>query len=248
VATIAVGDIHGNLHALSDLLEQVRDEVGEWDTVVFLGDYIDRGADSRGCVDAILSFQRETPARIKCLIGNHEAWLLKTHRDHSSHSWLLGMDGLQTVRSYSLEAEQALLKARRSAGLRLYTAQVELPYHVFFDAVPESHRRFFSELETAFDGPDCICSHAGVNPRSPHPDISDADACIWGAAGFPGEYRGNKTIVYGHWNNAAIDESGAPAPRVVGRTIGIDTISHGVLTAFRMPDRRVFQSRRYAVR
>ena len=113
MATIAIGDIHGNLHALSDLLEQVRDEVGEGDTVVFLGDYIDRGADSRGCVDAILSFQRESPARITCLIGNHEEWLLKTQRDHSSHSWLLGMDGLRTGWSFLCLCKSFAIEASR---------------------------------------------------------------------------------------------------------------------------------------
>jgi serine/threonine protein phosphatase 1 len=46
MATIAVGDVHGNLQALNDVLDQLRDEAGPSDTVVFLGDYIDRGPDS----------------------------------------------------------------------------------------------------------------------------------------------------------------------------------------------------------
>jgi predicted phosphodiesterase len=51
LATIAIGDIHGNLSALNDVLAQLRSEATSDDTVVFLGDYIDRGPDSRGCVD-----------------------------------------------------------------------------------------------------------------------------------------------------------------------------------------------------
>ena len=100
MASIAIGDIHGNLAALLDLLGQLRHEVGEEDVVVFLGDYIDRGHDSRGCIDAILAFRRESPAGVTCLRGNHEDWLLRTQQDYACHSWLLGMEGLDTVRSY----------------------------------------------------------------------------------------------------------------------------------------------------
>jgi hypothetical protein len=52
-------------------------------------------------------------------------------------------------------------------------------------------------------------------------------------------------VVYGHWNDATLDHHGWPAPRVIGNTIGIDTISFGVLTAVRLPDRQVFQSEQY---
>jgi hypothetical protein len=52
--------------------------------------------------------------------------------------------------------------------------------------------------------------------------------------------------VYGHWNNADIDSAGWPRPRVIGNTVGIDTIAHGVLTAIRLPDHEVIQSRRHA--
>ena len=56
MATIAVGDIHGYLGPLRDLLARLRAEVTQDDTVVFLGDYIDRGPDSKGCIDAIRAF------------------------------------------------------------------------------------------------------------------------------------------------------------------------------------------------
>jgi hypothetical protein len=51
--------------------------------------------------------------------------------------------------------------------------------------------------------------------------------------------------VYGHRNNAVVSADGWPSPAILGRTIGIDTISHGVLTAVRLPDGRVFQSARF---
>jgi serine/threonine protein phosphatase 1 len=87
MATVAVGDIHGNLAALRDLLGQLRGEVAEGDVLVFLGDYIDRGPDSAGCVDAIVTFRDESRAEVVCLMGNHEDWLLRTLRDYTYHSW-----------------------------------------------------------------------------------------------------------------------------------------------------------------
>ena len=58
-------------------------------------------------------------------------------------------------------------------------------------------------------------------------------------------YDGPDVIVYGHHNNAAITDRGWPLPAIAGRTIGIDTNSHGVLTAGRLPDGSVFQSARH---
>ena len=72
MATIAIGDIHGNLRALDDLLTRIDREVTKSDTVVFLGDYVDRGPDSRGCIERILDFERSARTRVITLLGNHE--------------------------------------------------------------------------------------------------------------------------------------------------------------------------------
>ena len=242
MATIAIGDIHGNVAALTNLLTRIRDDVGANDTVVFLGDYIDRGPDSRGCVDAILNFRRDIRADVVCLRGNHEDWLLRTQADYSRHSWLFGMDAIDTVRSYSLEAATALRGARSDLGLRLYTGRCELPYHVFFDAMPASHRSFFSELSLCYESPDCLCSHAGVDPAVQGLAGQPPKALVWGHPSFPAEYAGEPPIVYGHFNNAEIGADGWPIPKVIGNTICADTIFHGVLSAVRMPDRQVIQS------
>jgi len=245
MATIAVGDIHGNLAALRDLLDQIRGESGRGDTIVFLGDYIDRGPDSKGCVDAVLEFHRETEAEVVCLLGNHEDWLLRTWHDHRRHSWLLGMRAFDTIRSYSVEAVETLREAIANAGAELYVGHCELPYEVFFDGVPTDHLRFFESLRLSHRNADCVCTHGGVDPRVATFDQQTREALLWGASSFPTGYDGAETLVYGHWNNAVLRDDGWPAPRVVGLTIGIDTIRHGVMTAVRLPDRRVFQSGRH---
>jgi serine/threonine protein phosphatase 1 len=245
MATIAVGDIHGNRAALDDILAQIRGEVVESDTVVFLGDYIDRGPDTRGCVDAILEFQREASAEVVCLMGNHEDWLLRTLHDHGRHSWLLGMEAFDTIRSYSVDAERRLREAASKAGGELYQGQCTLPYEAFFECVPEDHIRFLEGLRPYHQTTDCVCTHAGLDTRVARLQEQTNRTLIWGTATFPDDYQGIEIVVYGHLNNAALNADGWPAPAVLGRTIGVDTIAHGVLTAIRLPDRRVFQSARY---
>jgi serine/threonine protein phosphatase 1 len=244
MATIAVGDIHGNLLVLNDILDQILLEAASSDTIVFLGDYIDRGPDTRQCVDAILHFHGETRAKVVCLLGNHEDWLLRTLHDHSRHSWLLGMEAFDTIRSYSVDAAEALREAASKAGPDLYGGRCALPYEVFFDCVPHDHMRFFESLRLFHQNADGLYSHGGVDPRAARLQDQPREALIWGAGSFPDGYEGAETVVYGHHDNATVSGNGWPTPTIVGRTIGIDTISHGVLTAVRLPDQKVFQSAR----
>lgn len=244
MATISVGDIHGNILALCDILDQLRRDVGGDDTVVFLGDYIDRGPDTRGCIDAILAFRRDVSAEVVCLLGNHEDWLLRTLCDHSRHSWLLGMEAFDTIRSYSADAALVLSEAVSNAGPELYLGNGALPYEVFFNSVPQEHIQFFENLHVYHQTADCVCTHGGLDPRVARLEEQRREALIWGAGSFPNGYEGAEAVVYGHWNNAVLS-AGWPTPVIVGRTIGIDTISHGVLTALRLPDQRVFQSARH---
>lgn len=245
MSTIAIGDIHGHRPALEDLLSKIAGGVTEGDTVVFLGDYLDRGPDSKGCVDAILDFKRWINVEVACLLGNHEDWFLRTRRNYGDHSWLFGMDGLTTISSYSVEAEQVLREAVDGRRSQLYEGRFELPYDAFFDCIPAEHLRFFESLRLYHQTEHCVCAHGGLDPRVARMDEQKRDALIWGAGSFPDGYQGAEVVVYGHWNDATLDAEDWPAPRVIGNTIGIDTISFGVLTAVRLPDRRVFQSERY---
>ena len=245
MSTFAIGDIHGNSAALDDVLDQLSGETGEGDTVVFLGDYIDRGPDTRGCLDRILSFRSASSARIVTLMGNHEEWFLRSVRDHTRHSWLLGMEAFPTIASYSPEAALVLRRAAETAGMALVTELVELPYGAFLDLLPAEHLAFLEALEPYYADDDAVCSHGGMDPRIPATADQPLEVLLWGAGGFPDAYDGGKLAVYGHRNNADITGDGWPRPRVRGRTIGLDTISHGVLTAYTWPEGRIIQSRRY---
>lgn len=245
MATFAIGDIHGNRPALEDVLEQIAGVLTPEDTVVFLGDYIDRGVDSKGCVDRILELRRSTPAEVIALRGNHEDWLLRTSRDFTFHSWILGMDAWETIRSYSPVAAEALVNKAKTMKERLYQDKVPLPYELFFDAVPADHMAFFQALTTYHRTADCLCVHAGFDPQAGPIEQQDPRSHIWGVRGVLEKYSGPEIVVYGHWNNALIREDGWPLPNIDTFTIGVDTSKHGVVTAVQMPERRVFQSAQY---
>ena len=241
MSVIAIGDIHGNSEALKDLLAKVVPEMRRDDTLVFLGDYIDRGPDSRGCVDEIIRLKRESPFTVITLLGNHEQWMLRCLHDPTRHSWLIGMDALETIQNYSEEAARQIAKALDEYGARLFTLRIALPYDVFFNAMPREHLEFFQRLPPYYRERDVLCVHGGVDLEGAI-DPADVNTCVWGPTGFPEEYSGADSVVYGHRNNAIVNDDGSVQPRIgPNKTYGIDTISHGVLTALRLPDGKVFQ-------
>src|SRR5439155_10681315 len=187
MATIAVGDIHGHAAALDELLDQLRSEAGSDDTVVFLGDYFDRGPDARACIDAILQFKSDVRSEVVCLCGNHEDWMLRTLRDSRRHSWLMGMEALDTIRSYSVDAERAIHDAMSGAGLQLFVGSCALPYDLFFAAMPDAHRVFFERLIPAHETDDCVCVHGGLDRRVVRIEDRARDGLLWGSPGFQGQ-------------------------------------------------------------
>jgi len=243
MATLAIGDIHGNLGALEDLLYKVLPELNSDDELVFLGDYIDRGPNTRGCIETILGLKRSLSATVVCLMGNHEDWMLRSYRDPTSHSWIIGMEAFDTITSYSVDAATQIRRAMEAAGMSLVMGKVELPYHLFFDALPPDHLDFFRNLRLYHRTPDVVCVHGGLDPRKGPVEQQSRKALIWGTDDFVEAYDGDDIIVYGHWRNCVIGDDGLPRPRIGnGKTYGIDTIAHGVLTAIRFPGERIFQS------
>ncbi len=93
---IAIGDIHGCLTAFTALIAAI--EPGPADTLVTLGDYIDRGPDSRGVLDSLIILSRS--CRLIPLLGNHEEVLLDALRDISGLRKWLSLGGADTLRSY----------------------------------------------------------------------------------------------------------------------------------------------------
>jgi serine/threonine protein phosphatase 1 len=243
MATIAIGDIHGNRKALQNLLEKLLPEMESGDELVFLGDYIDRGPDTFGCIETILKLQNELDSSVICLMGNHEDWMLRSYRDPEKHSWIVGMEAFETISSYSPDVADQIRSEIELSGIRIITEKLELQYHLFFDALPKVHLDFFLNLKLFYENEHGIFVHGGLDPVVESMREQDRESLLWGKDGFPEDYRGELPIVYGHSNDFIKRNDGSPLPRITnGKTFGIDTISSGVLTAIRLPDYRIFQS------
>ena len=99
--TYTIGDIHGCLTKLIELIELCHADAGNRPAkFIFLGDYIDRGPVSRGVVEFLMSLQQDRPDDVICLMGNHEDMLLAAvDAPDWEESWLRN-GGLQTLQSY----------------------------------------------------------------------------------------------------------------------------------------------------
>jgi serine/threonine protein phosphatase 1 len=99
--TFAVGDVHGCLEKLQRLVEACEAHAGGRPArFVFLGDYIDRGPDSRGVIEFLVRRQQAQPDAVVCLRGNHEQLALDAHADQRAMPAWLRNNGATTQRNY----------------------------------------------------------------------------------------------------------------------------------------------------
>ncbi len=203
----AVGDIHGCRRQLDSMLDLIHRDIAATTrrrhVVVFLGDYVDRGPDSRGVMELLLSNPIES-AELVFLKGNHEDLFLQSLYGadrEEARMWCLGNGGIETEHSYGIsgERDREMFPCRHldfMRGLR--------PYHV--------------------EG-ECLFVHAGIRPGIPLEGQSEHDL-LWIREPFlsSGDSHG-VMVVHGH--------TPAPSPQVRDNRIGIDTgVFHtGTLTA-----------------
>ncbi len=214
----AVGDIHGCADLLDVMHGMIRhdSQIPEFarKVLIYLGDYVDRGPDSKGVVDRILEKPLEG-FETYCLIGNHEDFLVDFLADPEAGPLWLSNGGLATLLSYGVDF-------RPDTGLG--HGRLEELQQQFFDALPSSHLDFYRELQFSHVEGDYFFVHAGVRPGVPLHDQSDEDM-LWIRNEFLDSSDDfGKMIVHGHtisWE-----------PEFRGNRIGIDTgaFASGVLT------------------
>ena len=209
----AVGDIHGRLDLLEDLLGRIdRDSAGAARRLVFLGDYVDRGPDSRGVLERLAALAAAEPTAV-FLKGNHEAAMLDFLDAPADGDAWLSWGGAETLESYGIAPRLTAPPEALAEDLRR--------------ALPPAHGAFLRSLRLSFTAGDYFFVHAGVRPGAALADQKEEDL-LWIRDAFHGakpEDRPAETIVHGHHpTRKPVDE---------GWRIGVDTgaVWTGVLSA-----------------
>ena len=214
--TAVVGDVHGEPERLRAALDQVAD--GR--RVILVGDYVDRGSDSRGVLELLVATRRELAERLVLLRGNHEVTLLE-FLEGAPPDALVRHGGLRTVRSYVHQPEVRV-------------------FEQFRRDFPPQHRELLESTVLCVDEPGLLVSHAGWDPSDP--DGRSLRQMTLGAGGrvFDGAARPPKDlVVFGHFTQS----SGRPlvTPHLVCLDTGCGTSPQAPLTVLLLPEREIHQ-------
>ncbi len=210
-----IGDIHGRADLLKILLDKISREDSDA-TLIFVGDYVDRGPDSRGVVDML----RTLDAAI-CLRGNHEAMLLEFLDEpiEKGGHWLRN-GGVETLSSYGI-----------SLGEDSGTDEVMNASGALRSALTDGTESWLRALPIFWQSGNLLVTHAGPDPATPIAAQSERDF-LWGHRRF---LRDNRTdgiwVAHGHWMR---DQAEARNGR-----IGVDTgafVSGRLTAALITPD------------
>ena len=232
--TFVIGDIHGRRAQLCALIEMIpRDD--EWDTLVFLGDLIDRGADAPGVVSDVLEIYSNNPERVICLLGNHEQMLLD-FLDDGARIWLSPVTGGEltfnqyTGKALVIEKEEDFEEARQKV----------------LESVPAEHLEFFRARPLYHEDDYALYVHAGLE-QGKHPSKTDRNALLWSRdMDFYKNYRG-KPCVFGHTPTPLLPlwgRLGRHGIYINHSAIGIDTgyNIHSPLSCLQLPDFTLYQA------
>ena len=212
----AIGDIHGHADQLDHAMALIEAD-GAGGPVVFLGDYTDRGPDSRGVLDRLV--QLRGPDRI-ALLGNHDRMFLRAVRYGFVHDPDLGgrmtwlhpaLGGGRTLASYGVPvpADDELSDVHERPG------QLTDLLAAAREAVPPAHLDFLEDLPTMHVTEDQVFVHAGIRPGIPL-DRQDEDDLVWIREPFLSDRRDHgRLVVHGH---TTIDR-----PEHHGNRLGLDT-------------------------
>lgn len=194
---LAIGDIHGCLRAFDTLLALVDPQPGE--LLVTLGDYVDRGPDSKGVLDRLLALQSR--CRLVPLRGNHDLMMLAARADQEHFREWLGCGGLNTLDSYRASDD----------------------FETFPQAIPQEHWRFIKDKCVAYhESREHFFVHANVHPDMPLAEQPDymlywekLEASEWRP------HESGKMMICGH----SVQRTGRPL--LLDHAVCIDTWVYG---------------------
>ncbi|WP_332658290.1 metallophosphoesterase family protein [Brevundimonas sp.] len=221
----AVGDIHGRMDLLRPLVEAMMADLTasppRRGVMIFLGDYVDRGPQSREVVTFLAGMRNAGGVEWRFLRGNHEETMLDFLEDPTVGSKWCDYGGDATIRSYGLRIPD--LKHKPEAWAHL---AADLSHKL-----SDSERLFLEDQELSVAVGDYFFAHAGARPGEPLDRQSAADLMWIRRTFLESEEEFERIVVHGHTPTAEV--------HVDHRRIGIDTKAYesGVLTALRLEGR-----------
>jgi len=211
--TYAIGDIHGSLSKLEDLVSKINPS--RHDNLIFLGDYIDRGEDSEGVIDFLIGLSKTSSCIF--LRGNHEEMFLDFLEYGSNKMLYFSSGGLKTINSY------------------LYPSRFGSHSQVV-EALPMTHRDFYAELVWYYEDDQYIYVHAGVKPET-EMRLQKRNDLLWIRDEFIFSSTGlEKKVIFGHTPFAR------PLVKSDKIGIDTGAVYGGFLTAIRLPEEEFIYS------
>ena len=216
----AIGDIHGRLDLLERAIAAIERDVAQYGPdalTVTLGDYVDRGPESRGVLDHLAANPFPTP--YIALKGNHEELLATFLADPATGAHWRRLGGLETMHSYGVPVSRLMFGRTYDEAARQFRA-----------ALPAAHIQFLQSLRNSVSHGKYFLCHAGVRPGVPL-DRQDERDLLWIRSEFLGsDVDFGKIIVHGH--------TPVERPEVLPNRINIDTAAFatGQLTCVALED------------
>jgi len=210
----AIGDIHGTASKLDNLMSMMTINAKE-DTLVFIGDYLDRGPDPKGVIDSILEIIKSMD-HVVCLRGNHEQMFLNYYCEGKEEELFMHNGGITTLISYGF----------KGAGGKQNMI------------IPESHMDFLTNLQPYYETDDYIFVHAGLRPGIALTQQNITDL-LWIRYEFINSpYDFGKMIIFGH------TPISLTIPFIEKNKVGIDTgaVFGGKLTCLELPAMKIYQA------
>ena len=213
----AIGDIHGRADLLENLLKKIKAHAEKGsrakNTLVFLGDYVDRGTDSKKAIELVINFQEPGFEKIT-LKGNHEAMLLDYVEDASAGPLWFENGGNATLFSYGIQLDGGLSLAEK----------LQKGHQAFLERLPGEHLNFFKSLSLYYPKGKYVFVHAGIRPGRKLEDQVENDL-LWIRDDFLNRSKKiDYIVVHGH--------SVTWEPMVKEDEIAVDTGAYatGILT------------------
>ncbi|MCK4639204.1 MAG: serine/threonine protein phosphatase, partial [Bacteroidales bacterium] len=177
-----IPDIHGCAKTLRALIEE-KIKPTKHDELYFLGDYVDRGPDSKGTVDYIMNLQKEE-YNLKLLIGNHEEYCMKAIEEELKLKSFLGIRQKNRIREeWENHGGDITLRSLNISNLKDF---------------PANYIQWMKNLEYYFETENFIMVHAGLNFRIENP-FKDKHAMLWiRDYKIKPEKINNKKLIHGH--------------------------------------------------